>query len=341
MLSVRIAGHRLAALAPHGPVTVEYGEHGSELASWSMDPNFRHPALRGNAPVAVWDGGLCIWIGTLVEPGSDGEYTARGLWRQAEGVYPMNVAGDLTTNIDDALVGGIVRLELDWALRGSISAADWGTEATGNMTLAQLLDGYAAENALRWWIAPDRGINMTADPGGPQWIVPHAVAGRGLTPAEDEFFTHLVGRYLDTGGLYKTETVGSAEASDVFGRRSALVDLTDAGNITSTRASEILTGMLLKSGARMGWGEGLELTHGQITTLGGTPAALNQIQSLQMVRLAGTVDTSRPHLFRTFTDIVLRSVRYTDGSQTISATPFGYAPRNMADALEIAIGAAS
>lgn len=334
MLSAKINGQWLSTIGAYSPITVEYGPHGSEAASWEMNADLRHTYLRGNVAVDIYDGGICIWSGTLIEPSSDGKYRAKGAWHDAEGLYPMDGSGNLTTNIDLALFHSIItRAELNWTQLASISNVEWASSATTDMTLADLFDRYAAENALRWWVTPQRAIAFGADPTTPLWLVPHAVAGRGLTPAEDEFYTHLRGRYLDAGGVYRTTEIGSADAAAVFGRRVQLIDLSELGNTTSTRANSVLTGMLLKSGARMGWGEGLELAHGQITTTGGTAAALNQITSLQMVRLAGTVDASRPYIFRGYTDIVLDTVRYTDGAQTISLTPMGYAPRTLGDAL--------
>jgi hypothetical protein len=339
MLSVRVDGQRLGAIGPYGKVTVEYGAHGSEAASWTMAPGLIHHNLRSNAPVEIYDGGFCIWCGTLVESGTGGQYAARGLWYQATRVPPMDLDGNLTTNIDGALYGSIItRSELDWSQPVSISNVEWASEPSTDMKLSDLFDRYAAENALRWWVTPNREVRFGADPTTPQWLVPHAVAGRGLTPAEDEFYTHLAGRYLDaTTNTYKTAIVGSAEAEGLFGRRTQLVDLSDLKGTDAARAAGVLNGMLLKSGARMGWGEGLELAHGQITTTGGTPAALNQITSLQMVRLAGTLDVSRPHLLRSYTDVVLETVRYTDGSRLISMTPFGYAARNLPDVLSLGV----
>lgn len=334
MLSAQIAGVDLRSLGMggHGPITVEYGRHGSELAEWEMAPGRSHPLVRGNALVEVYDGGFCVWCGTLNEPGTDGAYAARGLWHQAEKIYPMDGSGNLTTTLDTAIYNAIVtRAELKWVFPDSISAVAWSADVSPEMTLADLLDRHCAENGLNWYVDSLRAIRATVLPTTPQWVVPNAVAGRGLTPAEDTFYTHLDGRYKDAGGAYHTVTVGSAEAELVFGRRSLLVDLTDLGNTTVTRAQTVLQGMLLKSGARMGWGEGLDLGYGQIVTPGGTPATLSQVSSLQMVRLAGTVDTSRPFLMDGNTDVVLETVKYTDGSRRLSATPFGYAPRSMED----------
>lgn len=339
MLSVKVGGVWLSTVAAYGPVTVEFGRHGSEAASWEMSPAVRHQVLRGNSLVEIFDGGFCIWAGTLVEPDSDGLYSARGLWHQAEATPAMASDGSLTTVIDFALngAGPAFRGEIGFYTPVSISGTPWAS-SSGELTLAALLDGYADENGLRWIVTPDsRMVVMRADPTVPSWYVPHAVSGRGLTPAEDEFATHLVGTYYSATNVRATVTVGSSEAATAFGRRTAPVDLTPMGVITGTRATSVLTGMFLLSGARMGWGEGLELSAGQITISDGSPAALSQVQALQMIRLAGTIDTSRANRLSAYTDIVIGSSRYTDGSNSISLTPIGYAPRTLSDILTIAV----
>lgn len=342
MLTAKVGGKWLGTIGAHGPITVEYGRHGSELASWEMSPSLRHPLLRGNVSVEIYDGGICIWSGTLIEPSDAGAFTARGIWYQAAGLYPVDYLGNLTTNIDAALYGSIIqRPELPgWTQPASINNADWASEPNADMRLTDLFDNFAEENALEWWVTPAKAILFGVAPTSPQWVVPHSVAGKGLVPSEDEFYTHLIGLYSDSLGAPKTVTVGSSEAEAIFGRRTKLVDLKDLGPTDATRATNVLVGMLLKSGARMGWGEGLELGYGQITTPGGTAAPLNQIASLQMVRLAGVVDASKPYIFRTYCDIVLESVRYTDGAKAISLKPIGMAPRNFEDNLRAAIDAA-
>lgn len=340
MFSIWVAGHWLSNLAPRGPVTMEYGEHGFDSASWLMPEGFRHPALRGNAPVDIYDGGFNIGRGRLIEPDAGGGYAVRGLWRQAEDTWSLNSFGDMTSWPQESVSEGIARGELTWAGGATnFPLAAWGNPSEP-MTVAAVLNGYTAEQSTRWALNGNGVVSHQADATTPHWMVPHSVAGRGLTPADDEFFSHLIGRYRDSTGLYRSVTVGSANAATVFGRRTKLVDLSDLGNqANTTKATAVLQGMLLKSGARMGFAEGLELAHGQITTLGGTPAALSQITSLQTVRLAGVVDTSRPYLMRGSTDIVLKTVRYTEGSRTITLTPFGYAPRSYEDVLDEAMAA--
>lgn len=328
MITAKVGGRWLAALGAHGPLTVEYGPHGLDAVSWSMNEDVRHPLLRGNVTVDVFDGGIRVGTAKMVEPSSRGEFSALGLWKQAERNYALGQLEGMTSNAYDGVQWAINRGDISWsAVDPSVPYEDWGNPSEP-MMLSDLLDAVAAEYAMRWFLSADKIAYMAADPVTPEWVVPHAVAGRGLTPAEDEFYTHLTGRYLNGSGVFVSVTVGSAEAAEVFGRKVKLIDLSDLGNTTQTRAVEVLSGMLLKSGARMGFGEGLELGYGQITTRGGTPAPLNQIRPGQMVRLAGTIDTSRPYLVHAYTDVVLDRVRYTDGSQRISLAPAGYAVRD-------------
>lgn len=340
MITAKVNGTWLSSLSRygHGPFTVEYGLHGLSSVTWEMEEGLRHPLLTGNANVDVFDGGYRIGTCRLVDPSTTGKFMARGLYHQAFNNYALGQLQDITAIPYDAVQWAINRFDINWsAVDPSVPfAAPWGSP-TQPMTIADLLDGSAGELSMRWFVDVDKVCYMAADPVVPQWVVPHAVAGRGLTPAEDEFFTHATGRYRDSGGVYRTTTVGDADAAAVFGRKVDIIDLTDLGNTTQARANQVLSGYLARAGARMGWGETLDLGYGQITTPGGRPAPLNQIRSRQMIRLAGTVDTSRAYVVRTYTDIVADTVKYVDGSQRISITPVGYAPRNRDDLLKLAI----
>lgn len=338
MLSIKVGGQRLSTIGANGPVTVEYGIHGLESASWEMNPGIAHPALRGMSFVQVYDGGFPIGDAILQEPGADGTYAARGIWRMCESALCIDVGGELTTVPDDAIAGALARGEISFGAAASISTTAWSTEPQPDLTLAQLLSGWANEAGLRWFVdTAATGIQVSADPTTPRWLVPHAVYGRGLAPAEDGFYTHLIGAFMDSPSTYAQATVGSDEAADAFGRRTGLVDLSPKGVITLAEAEAVLTGMFLLSGARMGWAEALELGYGQITNSGGRPAALTQIRDGQMVRLAGTVDTSRANRMPAYTDIVIGATKHTEGSGSITITPVGYAPRSLSDILTIAV----
>ncbi len=342
MFSAKVAGLELRSIGNYGPITVTHTwPHGFDSATWEMDPALRHSALRGNAPVVMYDGGFPIGYGTLQEPGNDGVMSVVGLWKQGEAAPSLTSAGGFTTVPDSAIDGAIFRGDVTWKRPASLSATAWVTTADGQLTLNRLLDGYLAENGGRWQINNYGDFEFAVDPTVPRWHVPHAVAGRGLTPAEDEFLTHIVGRFITSysaaGPAYDIVTApstGATEASIAFGRRSVQVELDEMGVITSAKALAVVTGMYLRAGARMGWGEGLELSRGQIITPGGEPAPLEQVQAGQMIRLCGVMDPSRANRVPMSIDIVIASSTYTDGSDTISLTPQGYAPRNHQDAMD-------
>lgn len=337
MLHPKVGGLWLGNIGPFGPVTVVFGEHGLDSATWEMDEGTFHPALRGNAAVTVYDGGFPIGTATLLEPGGDGKFAATGVWKQAENAPCLDAGGVPTTVPDTAIAQAYARGEISWTISSSISSTGWAPASTAEMSLAQLLGGFTAEQGTRWSVSPTNIVTHAVDPTAPLWIVPNAAAERGLTPSEDEFYSHIVGIYLSGASTIASVTVGSAEAAAVFGRRTATVDLTDMGVITGARATSVITGMLLRSGARMGWREGLDLAAGQITNTGGYAATLSQIQAGHAVQLSGVIDTSRASLLPSNTLVVIATSTYTDGSDRIALTPQGYSPRNFADVFKVTV----
>jgi hypothetical protein len=340
MLRLKVGSYWVSSIGAYGPVSIGHvWPGGLDTVSWEMAPGTNHPALRGSALVTVYDAGVQIGVASLVEPGTDGMFEATGLHRQAASGPCLTTGAAFTTIPNDAVDGAIARGEVQFTRPTSISTVAWAPAAeNGQFDLKQLLDGYAAEAGLRWYI-DNRGALMTAvDPTTAVWHVPQAVFGRGLTPAEDDFYTHLIGRYIFTTPVaHSVQTVGSAEAATAFRRRTKEVDLTSLGVITGNRALDVLNGMFLKVGARMGWAEGLELSVGQVLTVGGTVETnLSKVEAGDMIRLRGTVDVSKPNRAPGFTDIVIASSKYTEGSGRISLTPIGYAPRNLGDLLTLA-----
>jgi len=178
---------------------------------------------------------------------------------------------------------------------------------------------------------------MSPDANAPLlWQVPAAVAGKGLALAEDDFATYLIGRYLSTPETVSTITQGDPAAMALWGRKEVIVDLTPMGVITSSFALDQLNGRMALSAARLRFSEGLDLAHGQITTMGGAPAVLSQIRAGHRLRLQGVADKTRANSFAAYTDIVIGRVRYTDGSGRIAIDPVDLAARNLADVLKVA-----
>jgi hypothetical protein len=176
-------------------------------------------------------------------------------------------------------------------------------------------------------------VRAAADPASPTYLIPRVAAGRGLTLAEDDYYSHITGTFFVTGPAYDTVTVGSTAAANRWDYREARVDLTDMGVITSGTATTELNNRLALTGARMGFAESLTVSYGDITTPGGTPVALSMPRAGEMVRLVGVTDITRPAANLPYTDIVIGRSTYTDGATTTTLSPVGLAARNLEDVL--------
>lgn len=333
MLTVRVAGVWLRTVGPFAGLEFTHEwPHGSSEAKWSMPEDTTDPKLRGGSLVEIFDGGMRIWLGSLNQPGTTGEFVASGAWTEARGVYALDGSGNATNTPDTAIDQAISRGAVSWTRPASLSAAAWGTPGEP-MELDRLLDEAMAGLGKRWYVDADGAVRATTDPTTPTYHVPQGVAGNGLTLAEDAYFSHLIGRFIVSGGTFQTVTVGNADAAARWGRKEGLVDLTPMGVITAPTATTQLTNRLALSGARMGYAEGLELGHGQITTPGGVPVALTMPRAGEMVRLMGVTDETWPTGALPVTDIVIAKSTYREGSGVVQLEPMGLPPRTLTDVL--------
>lgn len=332
---VRVGGVWLRTMGAFAELNVSHvWPHGSDSVTWRMNPSTYHPFLaKGGALVEVFTGGIRTWRGSLAEPAADGQYAANGIWTEAGGVYALDGSGNATTTIDTALDTAISRGAVSWTRSSSLSGSAWGT-AGEPMKLLDLLDQWSLGAGVRWYVDADGAVRSAADPTTPKWVVPQAFAGRGMTLAEDDYYSHLVGKYLAAGPVFATATVGSTGAATEFGYKEALVDLTPMGVISGATATAQLTARLALTGARMGWAENLVLGYGQITTTGGTPTPLTEPVAGDMVRLMGVTDRSRAAAPKPYTDLVIARSEYADGAPTITLTPMGKASRDLVELLK-------
>lgn len=336
MLAVRVAGVWLRAIGAWSDLTMSHAwPHGSDQLTWTMRTGLRHPALTRGALVECYDGGVRVWLGRLGQPGASGELAATGLWNEASGVLAVNGSGAATnvvdTAIDAALPAG--RGAVSWTRPASLSATSWGTAAEP-MTLLDLIDKRMAGLGLRWYVDVNGAVRSATDPTTPAYYVPQAAAAYGLTLVDDSYYSHLTGTYLVSTppDVFATVTVGDTAAATRWGRREAMVDLTPMGVISSGTATTEITNRLAQSGARLGFGESLNLGHGQITTPGGTAVSLATPRAGEMVRLMGvTSATGLP-----YTDIVIGRSSYKDGDATVQLSPVDLAARNLSDVLTVA-----
>lgn len=334
MLAARVGGTWLRTIGPYTDLTMSHvWPHGSEQLSWRMSPTFRHSLLeRGGLLVEGFDTGQRIWRGRLAQPATDGQFTASGSWSEAAGVLAIDGSGNATNVPDTAIDAAISRGAVSWTRPASVSSAAWGT-ASEPMRLVDLLDQAMAGLGIRWYVNADGEARALADPTTPAFVIPQVATGQGLTLADDDYYSHLTGTYLAAGPVFVTVTVGDAAAATRWGRREALVDLTDMGVITAPTATAQLNARLALTGARLQFAESLQVGYGQITTTGGTPVALSTPRAGQMVRLVGVTDNSRPGGNLPYTDIVIGRSAYTDGEATATLSPVNLASRNLEELL--------
>lgn len=336
-LTVRLGGTTwLQQVGGYTDVAMSHAwPHGSEELSWTMDLTTFHPLLaKGGTRVEGFAGGVRRFLGRLSEPAADGHYSANGSWSEAAGVYALDSGGDATIQPDEAIDQAIARGAVSWSKPVSLSSSDWAGGTTDEpMRLTDLLDGWAEGAGLRWYVDANGVVGAAADPTTPKWVVPSVFAGRGLTLADDDYYSHLIIKYFTTGPAFKTVTVGDSAAAAEFGYREAIVDLTPLGVLADLDAAGQASSRLALSGARLGFAENLTLGRGQITTLGGTPCDLVDPTAGDMVRLMGVQDRTRVGGSVSYLDLVIGRSQYAEGSPTVLLTPVGKARRDLTEIL--------
>lgn len=335
---VWVNGRPLAEVGAWESVKYSHGwPYGPLRASWQMADGVRHPNLFWGASVVLALGGIPVWRGLLNEPGRDGAMTALGLWEQGKGALCLNVGGSTTADPRDAVAQGITRGRLRWASPVPdfyVGAAAQQMDAPfPAQSIVALLDRVTDEQGSRWLIDSFTGAPITAtDPTTPTWVVPAQVAGQGLTPADDGVATHLVGEYVTGPGQRAVIPVASPDY--IVGAPSVeqYVNLIDKGFINSTQAVGYLTNMFGKSIGKVGWADGLLLSRGSITTMGGNDLDPTAVVAGTMGRLNGVWDDRNANPFAA-TDIIAGETEYDEDADTVQVKPVGLARRTIGEVM--------
>lgn len=335
MVDLNIDGTWAQAIGPVGDLEwTERWPGGMWEASWRMHlpVNADHPVLRRGARVKLVEHGAVIGQLTLNEPDrAEWAFTASGLAREGEGFMCLDGAGNASATPDTVIDAAIAR-GLPWTRPASIGAAVLAN-AEGlrpDRSLATLLDMWVEETSQRWAVNEHGEIYRASDPTTAAW---HLTPGNGqLGLADDEYASHLVGRYQSAAGVYSSVSVGDTAASDRWGRKEYGVDLTGLGVITGARATAILQGMLAKGRARLGWTNGVEVTPGQLRTAGGGRAHLRSVRAGHMVRLHGILD-AQLETRMSLSFVIGEANHRADG--TLAITPVGLVARDLASVLSL------
>lgn len=323
-LQLKVDGVWLSSIAGWGDLEWSTFEHGSDELSWAMEP-VKHRSLRGQKRVELWYGSGCLWGGILNEPDRDaGEFTAKGLGHLPEGRKALNAAGNASSapnvSIDQAIVRG-----MPWQNRvESFSSTSQSDDLLGELpTLQEVLDVWADDNN-KFWAASPAGIPFSyTAPAAPSY---HLLRGQTLGASREQYATTLIGRYRTAAGGYDTRYVTDADAAARWDSKEEGVDMTVLGAIPTTRVDSILTNLLAKGRARLGWTGSLEVDQGELYNAGGVPVDLNTLSVANtngrlVVRQHNVWDDTRELNGRFYADIPIARTIHKATTRTVELEP--------------------
>ena len=333
-MQLQVAGVWLSSLGAWGDLEWSTCLQGSDEVQWHMATT-RQQSLRGRRSrnrrplVTLYDSTRPVWAGVLGEPDdATGGFVATGLWKQAYNYTALTGAG-ARTSVPNTAVDAAINRGLPWTRLGSLSASVVSSDVLDEVaSVGELLDAWADKAGKRWAVNASGEVYAYTAPTSPSW---HLTPGVTLGTTDDSYASTLVGRRRTSTGGKDTEIVTDADAAARWGYREAWVDLTHLGYLTAGEANTILTAMLDKGIARLGYTNSVTVTSQQLLTAGGTPARLSQVRAGLKARVHGLWDDTRELNGRTTLDFLVgRTVHQAD---TVELQPVGLAPRNFTDVL--------
>lgn len=285
---VIVDGQRLSALTPWGDLEwVTCWPGGTESITFGVER--WHPALRPDALVELEYGGSRVAVGALVDPTPGDSVTAEGLHRKGEEYPALTAGGDMTTDPNEAVDVAIAD-GLPW-LKDALSVLDPLVAPidadSGPLSLARLLDHWAATVGQHWGIAPDRNLIRA----GKRPATLHMLPGvHGLGISREGYASILIGRFLNSfDSVYyparREDTAASARWGRV--RRTINQPLGNGAAMSSAEAWAILDGLLAQGRAEIGWTTSLEVQQGDVVNEHGQAVDLNPVAAGQTIRLHG------------------------------------------------------
>ncbi len=328
---VRLNGTTPATeIAAHTPPTWEtWADGGNGGSSFVLNLSAKRDShlLKPGTLMEILYGCYRVWLGRVEDfDRTTATVTGRGIQTDALTIPALDGTGAATRNLTTALTTAAA---VPWSWRflnfglGSYTATGDSGEP---LMMGQLLDLIAEQTGKRWGQLPNSGLYLRSDPTVPTWLTSPDSSVFGHT--DEGRATHLVGRY-NTGAGYATTTRGTGSPA-----RAELVDLTDRGTLTLAQANAILDAALAARGpSRYGLVNGTTLSREQVTTIGGTPAALESVRAGSMVRAHGIAYSG---MSTTAPNMVIGKTRYTAGETTIYLEPVDIAPRTLRDVIAAA-----
>lgn len=284
------------------------------------------------APVELSWAGQTVWAGMIQEPewnGSQVSVTAQGAFREAVQYAPLDGSNDPTDNALTAVTQAVAR-GLDWTISGTIPNTALNADSPfGNV--AGVLDAHATRLGQRWYVGADRVVYMAADPTTPSYHVRAGAADMGIAP--DDFASQVVLLYNDSGTLLVEAAIypsfGSGGVYETtYGHAEWMKDITDQGPMSAATAAGIAQAVYEKAKQKPGFTNGLALGVGEILDANWQPVHPARVALEawgRVVRAHGIPDMA---LSTPYTDFVVGSTGYGEGSPLVTVNPVGLAARD-------------
>jgi hypothetical protein len=337
---IRIGGPQgvpASALGPVGDdieVTHEWPDGGTSLSFTLLLPTSDRPAqISKKAAVDLMIGARPVWPGYLSEVDWDsGRITARGSATEGDSTPTLDNSG-LTTSIPDSAVdSAITRGEVTWRRASSISSTAYGAsgETVSLNSLTDLLTAWQTEAKKRTYVDPSRALRVADDPTVPSY---HLLPGSGeLSWASEAQADRLIGRYQSSAaGALSNVTVTAPGAKVPYTVR--MIDMTPRGLLDSTRATNILQGILADVAAG-GWTGGITITRHDFAGAPDLSEVAESVGRGLMVHKLGQRDPRPGRVPVGYIDFIVGQSVWRPVEDTITLTPIGSVARDWSAVLE-------
>lgn len=292
-----------------------------------LKPWQRGHGFTAGAPVEARIASRAIWAGKLIRPDwTTGTMLAVGAAREGEEALCLSAVGETSSTPDDVVDQAIARGALSWVRRFSLDATPFAAgDATVRLNyVTALMDAWSTSKSMRWGVGPNREVYAAADPVTPTIYIRPGVGVFGV--AEETLAARVFGRFEDLTGTLDTVDVGA-------GAPEVGISLLKHGEIDSTKATDIITGMRAQLQERTGWTNGVTVTADMVTNPGGSRMGLHRVSSGagRMARFLGLRDERGAEAH---TDVVLGETIWDVPAGTVLCNPVGLSDRSLAGVVE-------
>lgn len=291
--------------------------------------------LRMNSLVELFAGPCSLGAAVITETPRGDTVVADGLFRLGEWFQAVDSSGNPTTDVAVAVARAITD-GLRWRDPGGLPSGSVSALSEGNVqfnTVSTLINRYCQLNGKFWFIDRNHFLRIVDEPStatAQTWALSPLVPNPQT--ADDDYASRYFIRRVDgvdSDGQPNAWAPNSASDPTAPMIREVAEDLEQMGYMSAPAGAAAAGAYLNANKARASFSEGVEVSRGQVTTLGGTAPELWAPCGGEMV--------VQPNWLSASGDLVLGQRRtWIIGGTTwrqnapLQVTPLGIAPRTVA-----------